>query len=438
MLKVIICVFFCFFFYFNNVSAASLGPDINVALVVNQFSAEIASESDFQAVVKSGKEVSSFGPKKIFASVKDGKLMLDGKIIIASEIELVAKELSKPIQINRKSYRGKILIKVNADKKTLIVCNILPIEQYLYGVIAKEIVPLWPEEAIKAQTVAARSFAISCIEKKKDTGFDIRANELGQVYGGIEAEHAATNKQIDATRGIVLTYAGKPIEAYYHSCSGGYTENSENVWGTYVPYLRAVPDFDQESPKYNWKKSFTAIELENLLKQAGYQIGKLKSIKLSQLKAPPVKENDRGVSGRVLRITFIGDAGEVVLDGGKVRTVLQLSSTLFDIAVASNIPEFIEVPVLDVYGNEIGKKKIPVKTTEPSKPAYLRGFEDLRLITGNENEKIIIKGKGWGHGLGLSQWGARGMAIAASKNSGDYYKTILAHYYTNTKIEKIY
>ena len=111
---------------------------------------------------------------------------------------------------------------------------------------------------------------------------------------------------------------------------------------------------------------------------------------------------------------------------------------MFDITVASNIPEFIEVPVLDVYGNEIGKKKIPVKTTEPSKPAYLRGFEDLRLITGNENEKIIIKGQGWGHGLGLSQWGARGMALAAPKNSRDYYKTILAHYYTNVKIEKIY
>ena len=137
-------------------------------------------------------------------------------------------------------------------------------------------------------------------------------------------------------------------------------------------------------------------------------------------------------------MTFVGDNGEATLDGSKVRGLFQLNSTLFDVIVKTKEPEYIEVPVLDVYGNEIGKKQIPVKITQPSKPSYFSGFDDLRLITGDINEIIVIQGQGWGHGLGLSQWGARGMALAAPQNSKDYYQTILNHYYTNVRIEKIY
>ncbi|MGL5205883.1 MAG: SpoIID/LytB domain-containing protein, partial [Acidaminococcaceae bacterium] len=251
-------------------------------------------------------------------------------------------------------------------------------------------------------------------------------------------EHFITNKMIDATRGIVLTYEGKPVEAYFHSTSGGYTESSENVWGSYVPYLRGVVDYDQEAPKFSWEKSFTASEIENILLKAGYNIGKLKAIKLSPLKKQPVKTMDRGISGRVLKMTFSGEKGDAVLEGNKVRGLLLLNSTLFDAVVDIKTPKYIEVPVLDNHGNELGKKQISVKTTAPSKQTYLSGFENLRLITGDINEKIVFQGKGWGHGLGLSQWGARGMALAAPQNSKDYYKKILDHYYTNVKIEKIY
>ena len=438
MTRVLLSLVLVVFSWFNVASAEVLGPDINVALVVNQFSAEITSEAEFKVLVKPVGNNLLFQPKKTFISVKNGIFLLDGKSIEGTEVELLSSKADKPVLINRKSYRGRLVAKINEDKKTLTICNILPLEEYLYGVVAREIIPLWPEEAIKVQAVASRSFALAAIKKQNSRGYDIRANELGQVYGGIEAEHIATNKMIDATRGVVLTYNGKPIEACYHSSSGGYTENSENVWGTYVPYLRAVVDYDQEAPKYKWEKSFTASEIENILLQAGYRIGKLKSIKLSPLKPPAEETADRGISGRGLKMTFTGDNGEATLDGAKVRGILQLNSTLFDIFIETKSPEYIEVPVLDAYGNEIGKKQIPVKITQPSKPSYLNGFEDLRLITGDVNEKIVIKGQGWGHGLGLSQWGARGMALAAPQNSKEYYKKILTHYYTNVKIEKIY
>ncbi len=438
MVRIILSLVLVFLLKINVASADVLGPDINVGLVVNQFSAEISSEAEFKILVQPNGSNLSFTPQKTYLSVKNGKFVVGGKSIDGSEIELLSTNPTKPLLVNRKSYRGRLIARINDDKKTLNICNILPLEEYLYGVVAKEIIPLWPEEAIKAQAVASRSFALSAIKKQKTDGYDIKANEFGQVYGGIEAEHIITNKMIDATRGIVLTYNGKPVEACYHSSSGGYTESSENVWGSYVPYLRAVVDYDQEAPKFKWEKIFTAAEIENVLMNAGYKIGKLKAIKLSPLRIQPVEASDRGISGRVLKMTFSGENGEAALDGNKVRALLLLNSTLFDVIVETQKPKYIEVPVLDAQGNEIGKKQIPVKITEPSKPTYLIGFEDLRMITGDANEKIVLKGKGWGHGLGLSQWGARGMALAAPQNSKDYYKKILNHYYTNVRIEKLY
>lgn len=438
MVRIILSLVLVFLLKINVASADILGPDINVGFVINQFSAEISSEAEFKVLVQPKGSSLVFSPQKTYLSVKNGKFVVDGKSIDGSEIELLATNATKPLLVNRKRYRGRLVAKINDDKKTLNICNILPLEEYLYGVVAKEIIPLWPEEAIKAQAVASRSFALSAIKKQKTDGYDIKANEFGQVYGGIEAEHIITNKMVDATRGIVLTYNGKPVEACYHSSSGGYTESSENVWGSYIPYLRGVIDYDQEAPKFGWEKVFTAADIENVLLKAGYKIGKLNAIKLSPLKIQPVEANDRGISGRVLKMTFSGENGEVVLDGNKVRGLLVLNSTLFDVIVEMQVPKYIEVPVLDAHGNEIGKKQILVKITEPSKPTYLSGFEDLRLITGDNNEKIIFKGKGWGHGLGLSQWGARGMALLAPQNSKDYYKKILNHYYTNVKIEKLY
>ncbi|HIU64869.1 MAG TPA: SpoIID/LytB domain-containing protein [Candidatus Avacidaminococcus intestinavium] len=425
------------FFMPFEVKAADL-YQINVGLVTNQFSAELTSEKPFNIIVKSNsKPKAKIDAKKSYVSVKNGKLNIAGKSFNEEEIELLQSDDNR-VAVNRKKYRGRLLVKLNDDKKTLTVCNILPVEEYLYGVLPKEIMPLWPEEAIKAQAVAARSFALSAIEKNKTSSYDVKATEMGQVYGGVDEEHSLTNKYIDMTRGIVITYKGKTIEAFYHSSAGGYTENSENIWGSFVPYLRGVVDVDQEAPKYAWEKIVTPMELEQILKAAGYNLGKLKLIKLTALKQPPVESFDRGISGRVKQMTITGEKGSAVIEGNKLRSLLQLNSTLFDITVGLVKPNSIEVPVLDKFGNVVGKKNIPIKTADVEVPSYLHGFDDLRIFTGDKNEKIIIKGRGWGHGLGMSQWGARKMALDAPKNSKEYYKNILAHYYTGVKVQKIY
>ncbi|MDR1701416.1 MAG: SpoIID/LytB domain-containing protein, partial [Sporomusaceae bacterium] len=183
---------------------------------------------------------------------------------------------------------------------------------------------------------------------------------------------------------------GELITAYYHSSGGGYTENSENVWVTSVPYLRGVVDFDQDSPRYKWEKRFSVAEFSEKLKNTGTDIGVLKSIELSKLTKQPVKAADRGVSGRVKTAKLTGTKGSGSFEGSKLRSVLGLDSTLFE----------------------------------------------MKLVLVKDEQYVVITGFGLGHGVGMSQWGAKAMAEKAKTK--DYYQEILRHYYKDTKIEKVY
>lgn len=436
MVRYLLLIFLFIAMQISPALAAEMGPTIRVGLVANQFSAELSSGGQINVVSDSGEKV-TLKAGNHFVSVKKGLLQIDNIIIGGNHASFFAVDAKAPLNVNRKHYRGAITAALNSDRKTLNVINALPLEEYLYGVVAKEIIPLWPDEAIKAQAVASRSFALFKIKSSNYMGYDVRANEMGQVYGGILAEHANTNRIIDETRGVVALYGGKPIEAFFHSCSGGYTESSENVWGNAVPYLKAVKDYDEDAPNFSWEKIYTRDQLQKQLEQAGYKLGTLDSIRISYRKPAPMQASDRGISGRVKEITFNGTKA-VTIEGTKLRSILQLNSTLFDIYVGLNRPDYIEVPILNQFGMEIGKKKIPIKLNNNDKDNYTGNMGPVRLLTSVVGEKIFITGNGWGHGLGMSQWGARGMALAAPKQEKDYYKKILQHYYTGTEIKKIY
>ncbi|MEG0798666.1 MAG: SpoIID/LytB domain-containing protein [Acidaminococcaceae bacterium] len=439
MLKLVISLLIGLTLQWGNASAAEpLGPDIVVGLVVGQFSVELNASAPYEVLeVATGNRL-VLPAGKTFISVKNKTLQVAGKAAIGDTIRIISPQGEGTVAVNRKHYRGQLVVVLSSDCKKLSVHNSLPLEEYLAGVVAKDIRPLWPEAAIKAQIIAARSLALSKLGQAKNAEFDVRANEPELVYGGITAENSKINKILATTCGLALTYQGRPLVAFTHSSSGGYTENSENVVGLYWPYLRGVPDYDQEAPEYSWEKVLTALQLEKSLTQAGYLIGKLESIGLSPLKAAPLATTDRGISGRVKRIEFNGSQGKVVLEGIKFQQLLQLKSTLFDVEITTPVPNFIEVPIIDRYGNEIGKKKIPVQAPKKEQPKFLEGFSDLRLVSGSAGEKLIFKGYGEGHGLGLSYWGARAMALQAPASSSDYYETILLHYYAGAQVEKIY
>lgn len=420
----------------NSMALAAGGPKIRVGLAVNQFSSQLQSAGKIKVIDGSGK-TTVLAPGKHFVSVKQGSLYADQKKLSGSTVSLVAGDAKNPVLINGKKYRGALTVKLNSGKKNLTVVNVLPLEQYLYGVVAKEVMPLWPGEAIKAQAVAARSFALYHLENPDSPEFDLKANEMGQVYGGAAAEHANTSKLVDATSGVAALYDGHPIQAFFHSSGGGYTEAASAVWGKDVPYLQAVKDLDQDSPRYAWTKEFTKVQLERLLSQNGYNLGSLKGIRLSARAVAPMRWTpDRGVSGRVKRLTFIGSKGSVTLDGSKVRSLLGLDSTLFEIAIGVKRPDSLDVEITNGYGYPVGKKTIPIGKDKDQGGAAVG---DLRLFTDVTGEKVLFTGNGWGHGVGLSQWGARGMALCKqAKGKKNYYRRILAHYYKGISIKQVY
>ena len=169
-----------------------------------------------------------------------------------------------------KWYHGKLMVK-NVNGK-LIVINDVDLENYLKGVVPSEMPASWEYEALKAQAIAARSFALANLGKQAKNGYDLKDNTEDQAYGGASAETNKTNKAVDETHGLVLTYDMKIISAYYSASAGGMT--SASVWGGYAPYLHSVPSFDENVKKNGHGVGMSQHGANNLAQQGynAYQI----------------------------------------------------------------------------------------------------------------------------------------------------------------------
>lgn len=329
-------------------------------------------------------------------------------------------------------YRGGLEIRVGMDGKLLVV-NEVDLEAYLRGVVPREMISSWPLEALKAQAVAARTYAVAKVAECAASGayYAMTATTSSQVYGGVSAETTNSDAAVAATAGLVLTYGGKTITAYYHASSGGHTENSENVWTAALPYLRGVPDFDQLAPKYSWTRSMTPTEVTYRLTEAGYNIGTVTAIE---------PEGPRGVSGRWVRVKFTGSISSIVLKGEQARVILGLYSTLFDVAFAG---EGVADLVTHVsYGSDVivagASAGQIVKAERKGGTNYSIGTEGVLyrmdapavLYRADVMGRVDFAGHGWGHGVGMSQWGAYQMA-----KDGKTFSEILLHYYQGAVLE---
>jgi len=246
----------------------------------------------------------------------------------------------------------------------------LPFEKYIEGVVAAEVGGEWDIEALKAQAVISRSYAVYYKEINSGKGHHLTSTVWHQVYKGenIDPWIALAVKE---TEGEILTYEGKPIEAFYHSTCGGRTELPEEVWGKSYPYLKSVTCIDESSPYYNWKRRFSFKEIESALR-----VTSIKDISISSLTS----------TGRVKTLKIITEDSDapVEVKAVELRRLLGFSvlpSTLFTIDVAHGEVTFI--------------------------------------------------GKGYGHGVGLSQW----KALEMSKEGKDY-REILEYFYPGTVLEK--
>ncbi len=417
-----------------HAAMSAFEPSLRVGILSNQQNVEISADSSFAIVnTSTGKVLGNFGAKDIvIVSIKKAGFSINNIPVEAAGLNILIKNdhlvpyREQYVSVNQRRYRGDIGIYHTVGKPGITVINTLPIEQYLYGVIKNEISPEWPREAVKAQAVAARTYALANNTKHQADGFDICATTDCQVYGGRDSEAPKATAAVDATRGLVLTYKDKLISAYFHSSSGGYTENSENVWSSSQPYLRGVADFDQNSPYYKWEKKLTLASLNQIITDAGYNIGSLQAIELSPLTIPSTISADRGVSGRVKSVYLKGTTGTIQLSGTKLRNMLNLKSTLFDVTLVKSYSEL----AMPVYAGTDRKDQLHGLSVLTAKKSRLAALEPTDFV--------VISGFGWGHGLGLSQWGAKAMAESGPIGNTEYFKDILKHYYQGVEIKKAY
>ena len=215
------------------------------------------------------------------------------------------------VRIGGAAYRGALEVVATASERgSLNAVNAVPVDQYVKGVVANESPPSWPQAALRAQAVAARSFALAA--GVDGNGFDLYADTRSQVYGGIGSETAATNRAAGTTKGQVVTYGGEVAETFFSACSGGHTESVQNVFfGPRIPYLTGVTDpYDGACPLHSWKLRFSGGQISARL--GAYLDGGLRRVVVTK----------RGVSPRIVRAKLVGTRGATTVRGDRLQTAL--------------------------------------------------------------------------------------------------------------------
>ena len=309
------------------------------------------------------------------------------------------------LALNQRRYRGRLQVLPLGSGVQVI--NHVPLETYLASVVGSEMPASWPQQALRAQAVAARTYALK--GRKPAAVYDLKATVASQVYRGIEAETPSTREAVAATRGLVLTYGSGLIDAVFHSSSGGNTESSGDLWSQQLPYLVSVPDFDQASPVAQWRQPLPA----DLLVRAFAEIGGVRNIEV--LATTP--------TGRVRQARVVGPSGQLLLSGAALRTRLGLKSTWVR----------FELEVPDPPASLAASRATPAPLPPPPLPAFslpAAGFEAaLEPAAPIPLPQWVAVGRGFGHGIGMSQWGALAMA-----RRGDSFSAILSHYYRGTQL----
>jgi stage II sporulation protein D len=311
-------------------------------------------------------------------------------------------------QLQQRRYHGRLLVRPANDQLRAI--NVIGVETYLPSVVGSEMPASWPLEALRAQAVAARTYSLR--QRNPAADFDLKATVSSQVYKGLEAETASTRQATATTRGLVLMYGNSLINAVFHSSGGGVTENSGDLWSKQLPYLVSVRDFDETSPVSQWKKDLAP----EVLAQAFAEIGGVNRIDVISSTA----------SGRVRQARVLGPSGVLVLSGAQLRSRLGLRSTLV---------RFEAAPFR--FRNPADQGFSMAGDPQPGLPArFSTPFGTLlgpppppEFPLPQEPIGLVAIGRGFGHGVGMSQWGAFALA-----QRGERFDQILRHYYRGAEL----
>ncbi|MGI6584475.1 MAG: SpoIID/LytB domain-containing protein [Lutisporaceae bacterium] len=356
-----------------------------------------------------------------------GQLML----LLNSEekIKIVPKEAKgkvSSLKYKGKKYRGCITMQSLAGSDITLI-NELLFDHYLYSVVPSEMPASWHIEALKAQAVAARNFALVTMERHNAYGFDLCSTEHCQAYNGLEKENSSTTEAVNATKGKVITYNGALISTFYHSSSGGHTEDSENVWNAKTDYIRGVDDkFSLGSPYDNWTVELDKTEIKEKLAQSNINLGEIRDIR--------ILESSR--YGRVTKLEIRGSKDTRIFNKEEIRRIIGtrlLKSIWYTLKTDADV--FVRGSQFN--STERGRAS-HMHVLSSSGKTIVKGTGNKITVKGMNStksynvvpDKYTFDGKGFGHGLGMSQYGAKGMAEA-----GYNYQKILEHYYQNSKVQ---
>jgi stage II sporulation protein D len=403
-------------------AATSAGPvtvKVGLATVDSEFLLPLKGAEQLLDLSESTPRNLPLPGDQVLVSGVNGVLFLNNVPVGSGPVALIPG--TEPLTWNLRGYRGIFLICWAAGK--LNVINQLSLEDYLNGVVPKEVIPGWPSAALKAQAIAARTYAIASLGKHGAFGYDLCASDHCQVYGGLCAEQPSTNAAVAETAGLVISYKSKIAAAFFFAASGGMTKDAGMVWDKAVPYLKPVPDWDQNSPYTRWTRTLGWEQLQVMAALSYPKVGRLTQI----IPVNPAREGEKP------KVTLMGDLGEMTITTEEFRSLTGLPSSNLELGVLYG-PE----PNITLWWTRdrnypeavMADPEIPGVTDRLNPPWDLP--DPWSWLRDKDPLKLIIRGSGWGHGVGLSQWGAKGMADA-----GFTANQIIAHYYPGTVVTKI-
>jgi stage II sporulation protein D len=349
---------------------------LNVLLRRGEMNLHLSSPSGLKLLdPKTGALLTEFGPgQKGALGAEQGRLRAGGRLLDSAEAELKAMADGSKVGVMGIHYRGRLILKASGD--SLLLVNEVGLDSYLYGVLPSEVKESWPMEALKAQAVAARTYALFRVSSSGSTLYDLDDSTSSQRYLGTSKEGARSMEAVDLSSGLVLSYHDQLAQTFFHANCGGYTADSRRVWGSDLAYLRGVRDPFCEKGKYaSWHCSIDHDQLLKQLQLAGHHLDDFESLTLK----------DRDSSGRWKTVVFAGHGAKD-----------EMSAAAFRSAVGADL---------------------------------LRSTNFTWKRHGDSHE---FEGHGWGHGIGLCQDGAEGMA-----KQGYSFRQIIYFYFSETKITKL-
>ena len=380
----------------------SMEPQVRV-LILEAESLPLAAQQQPLVLRIGDQRLALAAGEEVVLRLAEGELVLErggGVERLQAAREIWLEPASRPaeggdFQLKQRGYRGRLQVLVGGSGLRAI--NHVGLESYLPSVVGSEMPASWPQAALRAQAVAARTYALR--QRKPADPFDLSATVSSQVYKGVDAETPSTREAVLSTRGQVLMYGSSLANAVFHSSSGGATENSGDLWSQQLPYLVSVPDFDQASPVQTWQQRLEPEQLQ----QAFAEIGGAQRIDVLSTTS----------TGRVRQARVSGPSGTLVVSGAQLRSRLGLRSTMVRFELVPSelaTSELAALPPLPLLPEQfqVGGSQPQVQLPLPS---------------------LLAVGRGSGHGVGMSQWGALGLA-----QRGQSYDQILRHYYRGTEL----